>query len=126
MMGLLAVIGFGQQPDSLHASKPASPDSVCFLPWLHVEVETSYGWFWQKSKGIAYVTASKDSKQLIKAGRLCVRLMAHDTTIKRVDKADSIVVIEKKWGIAIPKRTAYVAAWTEDPVMDTLRVEMAP
>lgn len=127
MMGLLAAIGFSQKrPETAPAVAASPPDSVCLLPWLHVEVETSYGWFWQKSTGIAYITTSRDSKQFVKVGKLCVRIIAHDTTTKCLENADSVVVIEKRKGIAIPKRTAFVTAWTENPVLDTLRVEMKP
>jgi len=121
---LLAVIGQGQQTPASGTVAPA--DSIKALPWLHVEVETSYGWFWQKSTGIAYTTAGRDSRQRVKVGKLCVRLAAHDTTTKCVENADSVVVFEQKKGVGIHKLTAFVTAWTEDPKLDTLRVQMNP
>jgi len=121
-----AIAGSQQHKETTTLAVAADADTVRPLPWLHVEVETSYGWFWQKSTGIAYTTAGRDSKQLVKVGKLCVRLAAHDTTLKCEENADSVVIFEHKKGVAIKKCTAYVTAWTESPKLDTLRVQMAP
>jgi hypothetical protein len=94
--------------------------------WLHVEVETSWGWFWQKSKGLAYVTVGKNGPQRHAVGKLCVQLQAHDTQDKCLTDADSLVITESRKGLGIPKRTAYVTAWTEAPALDTTRVEIRP
>jgi hypothetical protein len=127
MLTILAASAVAQEKAQTAVSDSVSSDTTAKpLPWLHVEVETSYGWFWQKSTGIAYTTVSRDSKQLVKVGKLCVQLVAHDTTTKCIENADSVVIFEKKSGVAIPKKIAYVAAWTEDPKLDTLRVHLAP
>lgn len=94
--------------------------------WLRVEVETSWGWFWQKSTGRVYVMVDKQSRQRMKAGKLCARLEAHDITEKYVDNADSLVVIEKKRGLGIPKRTAVVTAWAESPNLEEVSVALEP
>ncbi|HEY3295614.1 MAG TPA: hypothetical protein VGL38_09245 [bacterium] len=127
LFGLLAALGHSQEKAESSAPANSAPaDSAKPLPWLHVEVETSYGWFWQKSTGIAYTTAGRDSKQRVKVGKLCVRLAAHDTTVKCLENADSVVVFEQKKGVGIHKLTAFVSAWTENPKLDTLRVQMNP
>ncbi len=101
-------------------------DSTGAGAWLHVDVETSYGWFWQKSVGRAYLTKTRESKERVKAAKLCVRLVAHDSTEKCVTGQDSLVVVEHKKGMGIPKRVARVAAWTINPTRDTTRVQLAP
>jgi len=127
MLGAIAAASVGQDKSQAAAPDSAATDTITRpLPWLHVEVETSYGWFWQKSTGIAYTTTGRDSKQLVKVGKLCVRLAAHDTTVKCLENADSVVLFEQKKGVGIKKCTAYVTAWTENPKLDTLRTEMAP
>jgi len=127
MLGAIAAASVGQDKSQAAAPDSAATDTITRpLPWLHVEVETSYGWFWQRSTGVAYTTAGKDSKQRIKVGKLCLRLVAHDTTTQCLENADSITVFESKKGVGIKKCTAYVTAWTESPKLDTLRVQMAP
>jgi hypothetical protein len=101
-------------------------DTTTTLPWLHVEVETSWGWFWQKSSGKAYTYASKDSKQRVKVGNLCIKLEAHETHQFCEVNADSIVITEKKRGIAIPKRTAIVTAWAENPKLGPSTASLEP
>ena len=101
-------------------------DTTTALPWLHVEVETSWGWFWQKSSGKAYTYASKDSKQRVKVGNLCIKLEAHETHQFCEVNADSIVITEKKRGIAIPKRTAIVTAWAENPKLGPSTASLEP
>ena len=44
------------------------------LPWLHVEVSTSYSWFHQKSTGRAWVTAVKQYTTPVKVPKLCLQL----------------------------------------------------
>jgi hypothetical protein len=100
-------------------------DTVANL-WLSLEVETSWGWFWQKTTGKAFVTVGKNSPVRHPVGKLYVRLVAHDSTQKVLANADSIVIFEKKKGLGIPRRTAYLTAWTEDPALDTTRVHIAP
>ncbi len=95
-------------------------------PWLHVEVETSYSWFHQRSKGRAWVTTGKQDTTPVKVGKLCIRLAAHDTTLKCEANVDEISLQEKKKGIQIKKRTAIVSAWAENPVLDTVTVHMEP
>lgn len=96
------------------------------LPWLHVEVETSYGWFWQKSTGRAFVTAGRKSAERIKVGKLCIQLVAHDTTRFCLEHADSITVFEKKRGVGISKREAFVTAWTFEPALEPTTVSLKP
>jgi hypothetical protein len=106
-------------------SQNVAVDSASNL-WLHVDVETNYGWFWQKSTGRAYVTEGKDGKKRHAVGKLCLQLVAHDSTVQCLSGADSILVTEKKKGLGIHKRTAYVTAWTENPALDTTRVQITP
>jgi hypothetical protein len=108
------------------AQTSALTDSVAATAWLHVEVETSWGWFWQKSKGLAYVIKEKNSQQRVKVGKLCLRLEAHGWHEECHDNADSIVVIEKKRGVAIPKRIARVTAWTENPKLGPTTTSLEP
>lgn len=94
--------------------------------YLHVTAETSYGWFWQRSTGRAYTTSDVKGKQRVKVDKLCLTLMAHDTTTQCVEQADSIVVTEKKRGIAIPRRTVRLSAITEGPVLGPETMEIRP
>lgn len=112
---------YAQQPQQI-----AVPETVVELPWLHVEVETSYGWFWQKSRGRAWVTAGKQDTMPVSVGNLCIRLAAHDTTIKCEANTNEISLQEKKKGIQIKKRIAVVSAWAESPALDTVTVRMEP
>ncbi len=96
------------------------------LPWLHVEVSTSYSWFHQKSTGRAWVTVGKQDTTPAKVGKLCLRLAAHDTTLTCDTNVDEITFQEKKKGIQIKKRTAIVSAWAENPNLDTVTVKMEP
>ncbi|MBU0509018.1 hypothetical protein KKH27_09315 [bacterium] len=108
-------------PDSTVKADTAAPPA-----WLRVEVETSWGWFWQKSTGRAYVMVDKKSQQRLKAGTLHVRLEAHNITEKHMDNADSVVVFEKKRGLGIPKRIAVVTAWAENPDLEETSVALEP
>ena len=94
--------------------------------WLHVEVETSYSWFHQKSKGRAWVTVGKNDSTRVKVGKLCISLAAHDQKDSCAANADEIVISEKRRGVQIRKRTAIVSAWTDQPVLDTVIVKMEP
>ena len=105
---------------------PAVADDLRVLPWLHVEVETSYGWFWQKSKGHAWVTEGKQDTTPVKVANLCIRLAAHDTTLKCEPNTDEIMIQEKKRGVQIKKHTAIVTAWAENPNLDSVTVKMEP
>jgi len=96
------------------------------LAWLRVEVETSWGWFWQKSTATAYVMENRITRRRLKAGKLCLRLEAHDITENCVENADSLVVTERKRGIAIPKRTAVATAWAENPDLEETSVALEP
>ena len=96
------------------------------LPWLHVEVSTSYSWFHQKSTGRAWVTAGKQDTTPVKVAKLCLQLAAHDTTVTCESNVDEITLQEKKKGIQIKKRTAIVSAWAENPNLDTVTVKMEP
>jgi hypothetical protein len=106
-------------------SQSVAVDTASHL-WLHVDVETNYGWFWQKSTGRAYVTEDKEGKVPHSVGKLCLRLVAHDSTEQCVSGMDSIRIFEKKKGLGIHKRTAYVTAWAESPRLDTTRVQITP
>ncbi len=112
---------YAQQPQQI-----AVPQTMTIQPWLHVEVETSYGWFWQKSKGRAWVTAGKQDTTPMNVGSLCIRLAAHDTTLKCDSNTNEISLQEKKRGIQIKKHTAIVSAWAENPALDTVTVSMEP
>lgn len=100
---------------------PAQPRA-----WLHVEVETNWAWFWQKTKGRAWVTEEKLDSVLVEVGKLCIRLIAHDTTQKCEYGMREITVQERKRGVQIAKRTAIVSAWAEFPALDTVTVKMEP
>lgn len=104
------------------------PGAIDFraLPWLHVEVETSYSWFHQRSKGRAWVTVGKQDTTPVKVGQLCIRLAAHDTTMKCEANVDEISLQEKKKGVQIRKRTAVVTAWADNPILDSVTVKMEP
>jgi len=96
------------------------------VAWLHVEVETNWAWFWQKSQGRAWVTAGQKDTMRINVGKLCLRLAAHDTTQKCEYGASEITLKEKKRGVQIRKRAATVSAWSEFPALDTMTVKMEP
>lgn len=123
---LLAALSFAQNDgETVTTEQPLTmPDAT--TAWLRVEVETSWGWFWQKSTGRAYVMADKDSPRRVKAGKLCVSLEAHKITEKCAENADSVVVFEKKRGVGIPKRTAVVTAWAESPDLEEVSVALEP
>jgi hypothetical protein len=102
----------------------AVPDTA--RVWLKVEVETSYGWFWQTSVGHVQVLSDPDHPHRIPAGKLCARLIAHDTTVTCLENADSLVIIEKKRGIFIGKREARLSAWAENPAIKETSVSLKP
>jgi hypothetical protein len=115
----------------LHARELRPADQAADLPiqppaWLHVEVETSWGWFWQTSKGHAWVTVDKQDTLPSDVGKLCIRLTAHGTNQKCEYGAHKIAIEEKKRGVQIAKKTAIVTAWTELPTLDTVTVSMEP
>ncbi len=117
------------EPNRIHADSTGQQvmvieDSV--KAYLHVFVETSYGWFWQRSTGRAFTTSDKEGKLRTKVDKLCLTLVAHDSITQCVENADSIVVQEKKRGPGIKKRTAHVAAWTEGPNLGPEKMEMKP
>lgn len=114
------------QPVAETAAPTAAITDSAALPWLHVEVETSYGWFWQKSTGRAYVTTGRKSAERVKVGKLCIQLVAHDTTRFCFEQADSITVFEKKRGVGISKREAFVTAWTFEPALEPTTVSLKP
>ena len=113
---LLAAAAYGQTPAPADTSRA----------WLKLEIETSYGWFWQTSVGKAYVLADPDHPRPFKAGKLCGRLIAHDTTVTCLEKADTLIITEKKKGIFIGKREAFFSAWSESPNLKIERVSMKP
>ncbi|MFZ5432429.1 MAG: hypothetical protein ACOZB3_01525 [Calditrichota bacterium] len=103
-----------------------SPQVAQPQAWLRVEVETSWGWFWQKSTGRAYVTVDKKTQARTKAGTLHIRLEAHNINEKTVTDADSISISERKRGLGIPKRVAVVTAWAENPDIEETTVALEP
>jgi hypothetical protein len=94
--------------------------------WLKLEIETSYGWFWQKSVGHAYLLTDPEHPRPLKAGKLCARLVAHDTTVVCHENADTLIITEHKKGIFIGKREAFLSAWCENPNVKIERVNMKP
>lgn len=114
------------QPVAGHDVQIAAIADTAALPWLHVEVETSYGWLWQKSTGRAYVTAGRKNAERVKVGKLCIQLVAHDTTRFCLEQADSITVFERKRGLGISKREAVVTAWTFAPSLEPTTVSLKP
>jgi len=100
---------------------PAQPPA-----WLHVEVETNWAWFWQKSKGRAWVTEGKLDTLPVDVGKLCIRLIAHGTTEKCEYGTREITVQERRRGVQIAKRTAIVTALAEFPALDAVTVRMEP
>ena len=112
---------YAQQPQQIGVPQP-----MTILPWLHVEVSTNYGWFWQKSSGRAWVTISQKDTTRVNVGELCIRMQAHDTSQTCETNVSELTVSEKKKGIQIKKRTAIVSAWTVNPTVDTVTVRMEP
>jgi hypothetical protein len=108
----------------LSSACAAEPDTA--RVWLKVEVETSYGWFWQTTVGRVCVLANPDYPHRIPAGKLCARLIAHDSTVTCIENADSLVIIEKKRGIFIGKREARLSAWAEHPTIKETSVSLKP
>ncbi len=94
--------------------------------YLRVELETSYGWLWQKTQGRAYTTSDKDGKHRLKVDKLCLTLIAHDTTTQCAEGKDEIIIKEKKRGIGIKKKLAQISAWTEGPALGPEKLEMKP
>ena len=115
----------------LYADPPEETQAIIELPvrppaWLHVEVETNWAWFWQKSKGRAWITEGRQDSLTLDVGKLCIQLTAHGTAQKCLYGVHEITIDEKKWGVQIAKRTAIVSAWTIQPVLDTVTVKMEP
>jgi hypothetical protein len=123
MLFAVALIAGGQQGNQLW-TEAIHTDST--RVYLHVAVETSYGWFWQRSTGRAYTTTDAAGKQRVKVKELCLALVAHDSTTQCAEQADSVVVTEKKRGIAIPRRTARVSAISRGPNLGPETMEMRP
>lgn len=125
---VVPLTGQEQQSNGVHVDstliRVITEDSAS--AFLHVFVETSYGWFWQSSTGKAYTTADKEGKQRIRVDKLCLTLVAHDSITKCVEHADSIVVKSKKRGPGIKKRIARVTAWSEGPALGPESMEMKP
>lgn len=94
--------------------------------YLHVELETSYGWLYQKSRGKAYTTSDKEGKHRVKVDKLCLTLIAHDSTTQCVEGDELIIVKEKKKGVGVKKKFARVVAWTEGPSLGPETMEMKP
>jgi hypothetical protein len=132
----VALYGFTTQTGSeseksvipVHAAaiESASSDTTAVRAWLHVEVETNWGWFWQKSTGRAFTTSSKDAKDRVKVGLLCIKLEAHKSDEKCLQNADSIGISEKVNGIGVEKKTAKVIAWAEHPHIEADSVSLNP
>jgi len=123
---LLAALGLAQSDgETVTTEQPLTAlDST--TAWLRVEVETSWGWFWQKSTGRVFVMADRESPRRVKVGRLCISLEAHKITEDCAENADSLVVFEKKRGVGIPKRTAVVTAWAESPDLEEVSAALEP
>ena len=126
---LFVMVAFGLAlPENQPLEKTRTVTEISAQPpgWLHVEVETSWGWFWQKSKGRAWVTYDRQDTLPFQVGKLCIQLTAHGTTQKCLYGAHEITIEEKKHGVQIAKKTAIVSAWTDLPVLDTMMVKMEP
>jgi hypothetical protein len=95
-------------------------------PWLHVELETKYAWIYQKSIARAWTTVSKDDTTRVNVGKLCLQLDAY--TEQKVCWADTsyIELTDIKRRVATKKKVAVATAWAEEPVLDSVRVEMTP
>lgn len=102
----------------------AEPDTA--RVWLKLEVVTSYGWFWQTSVGHVQVLSDPDHPHRIPAGKLCARLIAHDSTVTCIENADSLTIVEKKRGIFIGKREARLTAWSTNPAVKETSVSLKP
>lgn len=94
--------------------------------YLHVELETNYGWLYQKSKAKAYTTSDKEGKHRVKVDKLCLTLIAHDSTTECTVGDEMIIVKEKKKGVGVKKKFARVIAWTEGPNLGPETMEMKP
>lgn len=131
LMVVLAVPHKQQMVTLLFAEPPEETPATTELPaplpaWLHVEVETNWAWFWQKSKGRAWITEGRQDSLTLDVGKLCIQLTAHGTAQKCLYGVHEITIDEKKWGVQIAKRTAIVSAWTDQPVLDAVTVKMEP
>lgn len=93
---------------------------------LRVEVETKYAWIYQKSIARVWATASKDDTTRVNVGELCLQLDCYG--MHRLCETDTsyLEVTEIKRRLGVSKKTAFVKAWSNDPAMDTVRVEMKP
>lgn len=95
-------------------------------PWLHVEIETKYAWIYQKSIARAWTTVSRDDTTRVNVGKLCLKLDAYKE--QQVCWADTsyIELTDMKRRVATKKKTAVAVAWAEEPMLDSVRVEMKP
>ncbi|MCB9357488.1 MAG: hypothetical protein H6505_02855 [Calditrichaeota bacterium] len=96
------------------------------VPWLHVEVETKYGWIYQKSVGRAWTTVSRDDTTRVNVGKLCLKLEAHGTHESCWADTSYIELQDMKRRLAAKKKKAVVTAWAEDPAIERTKVEMMP
>jgi hypothetical protein len=94
--------------------------------YLHVELETNYGWLYQKSQAKAFTTSDKEGRHRVKVDKLCLTLIAHDSTTQCVEGDEMIIVKEKKKGVGVKKKFARIIAWTEGPALGPETMEMKP
>jgi hypothetical protein len=137
LVALLAagmIYGFSAQTGSsveeqvrpLTTDSLARADTAAFTTWLHVEVETNWGWFWQKSTGLAYTTHGRNGPKRVPVGMLCIQLRSHKVTKQCMPDTDSIRVSETVRGLGVPKTTAWVKAWTQNPELGPDSVSLNP
>lgn len=100
--------------------------AIAQTPHLRVEVETNYAWIYQKSIARVWATVSKDDTTRVNVGELCLELDGYEQ--HKVCESDTsyLELSDIKRRIATKKKTAYVKAWSNDPAIDTVRVEMKP
>jgi len=124
MMLALGVCVFAE--DSTSPTSTAEARGERSARHLRVEVETKYAWIYQKSVARVWATVSQDDTTRVPVGELCLQLDCYGQ--HKVCETDTsyLELTEIKRRLGVSKKTAYVKAWTNDPAMDTVRVEMKP
>jgi hypothetical protein len=101
-------------------------DNTEDVPWLHVEVETKYTWISQTSIARCWTTKSRDDTTRVNVGQLCLLLDAHWTHKTCETDTCYLEIKEVRRRLAVPKATATVTAWSENPHIEQTSVKMAP
>jgi hypothetical protein len=116
----------GEASNDTTKQAKATSEGSARVPWLHVTVETNYGWFYQESIGKAWTTRTRVSEERVKVGSLCLSLTAHNEIEKCLPDTSYIEVRDIKRRIATRKKTATATAWAENPAIDRTSVSLDP